>query len=359
MKVNRTEQIYLKYDSNISNQCHFSKNLYNQVNYILRQAFLKKEKMPSYNNLVKQFQLPSENNENNNYQKLPAKTAQWTIKTTTIAWLSFFRAKKEYNKDPDKFTGRPGIPDYKEKNGEFILILTNQQCRIEDGILKFPRIMELEVKTRLKDVDLREVRIVPQGVGYTVEIVYRKEIEDIADRESKRIIGIDFGIRNTVTIADSIGNKPIAVKGGALNSVNQYFNKENARLKSISDRQFGNKFLTRREKKIFSMRKRKIYDIMHKISRFIVDDAREKGIDTIVMGHNEGWKQNVNIGKKNNQKFVQIPFNILISMIQYKAEESGIQAIVIDEAYTSKSSFLDNEIIEHHNNYAGKRTSRG
>jgi putative transposase len=95
-------------------------------------------------------------------------------------------------------------------------------------------------------------------------------------------MGVDFGVRNTVTIVDSIGSKPIAVKGGALNSVNQYFNKEYAYLKSISDRQIGNRSITRREKKMFVLRNRKVKDIMHKISRFVVNNAKGKGIDTIL-----------------------------------------------------------------------------
>jgi putative transposase len=99
-------------------------------------------------------------------------------------------------------------------------------------------------------------------------------------------MGIDFLIRNTVTIANSINKEGIAVKGGALNSVNQFFNKEYAYLKSIGDRQIGNRKLTIRERKIFAMRNRKIKNIMHNISRYIIDYAIENKIDTIVMGHN-------------------------------------------------------------------------
>ncbi|MHB1492777.1 MAG: IS200/IS605 family accessory protein TnpB-related protein [Thermoplasmataceae archaeon] len=82
-------------------------------------------------------------------------------------------------------------------------------------------------------------------------------------------------------------------------------------------------------------------------------------IDTIVIGHSNGWKQEASMGKKNNQNFVQIPFNILIQQIRYKAEEAGIMVLVQDESHTSKCSFLDRERIEHHDSYAGKRTGRG
>ncbi len=107
--VYRTERIYIGYSENISNMCHISKNLYNQANYILRQAFIRKEKMPSYVGLVKYFQIPIGDDEIDNYHKLPAQTAQWTIRKVTQAWSSFFRSIKEYRKRPEKFKGRPQL----------------------------------------------------------------------------------------------------------------------------------------------------------------------------------------------------------------------------------------------------------
>ena len=359
MKVNRTEQIHIGYDENVSRMCHLSKNLYNQANYILRQQFMNREEMTGYNDLVKLFQVASEDDDRNNYQKLPAQTAQWTIKKVRQSWNSFFRAIREFRKHPERFHGRPKIPGYRNKDGEFLLIFTNQQCSIENGMLKFPKTVNMEVKTRLNDVNLREVRVVPQGVGYAIEIVYEKEIPDQHEIDPKRIMGIDIGVRNTVTIGDTISAEGIAVRGGVLKSINQFFNKENARLKSISDRQLGSRHLTSREKKLFMKRNRKLKGVMHKLSRSIVNYAELKSIDTIVIGHNDLWKQNSDMGKKNNQNFVQIPFNTLIQQIRYKGEEAGIRVVVQEESHTSKCSFLDHESVEHHDEYKGKRIKRG
>jgi len=160
--------------------CHRSKNLYNQKNYILRQEFMKKETLTGYSDLVKLFQRPFNNKENNNYQKLQTQTAQWTVKKVKQAWNSFFKAFREYRKHKDNFTGKPEIPKYKVKNGEFMLIFTNWQCRIDNEVLNFPKIMKLDVKTGLDNVDLREVRIIPQDIGYVIEIVDKNEIEDIS-----------------------------------------------------------------------------------------------------------------------------------------------------------------------------------
>ncbi len=359
MRVIRTEQVYMRGDDTLSLMCHLSKNLYNQANYILRQQFMKKEKMAGYNGLVRLFQTPSDEEERNNYRKLPAQTAQWTIRKVTQAWNSFFRSMKEYRKHPEKFQGKPKIPGYKNRDGEFLLIFTNQQCSIENGMLKFPRMVNMEVKTRLNDVNLREVRIVPQGTGYAVEIVYEKEISDLNNGRPERIMGIDIGVRNIVTIGDSIPEKGIAVRGGVLKSINQFFNKEYARLKSVSDRQSGNRQLTHREKKLFMKRNRKLKDVMHKLSRSIVNYAKLKSIDTIVIGHSNGWKQEADMGRKNNQNFVQIPFGMLIQQIRYKGEEAGIRVVIQEESHTSKVSFLDHESVEHHDEYKGRRIKRG
>jgi putative transposase len=320
---------------------------------------MKEERMSGYNDLVKQFQVPDENEENNNYQKLPAQTAEWTIKKVKQAWNSYIKALRAWKKRPESFVGKPKPPKYKAKNGEFMLIFTNQQCRIENGILKFPKIIELEVKTRLDDVNLREVRIIPQGMGYVIEIVYEKDEENIKKTKPVRIMGIDIGVRNIVTIGDSISKDGIAVKGGVLKSINQFFNREFSRLKSISDRQIGSKQITNREKRLILKRNRKIRDIMHKLSKAIVQYAKSRNIDTIIIGHNNGWKQNADIGKRNNQNFVQLPFNTLIGQIKYKAEELGINAIIQNESHTSKCSILDKESIEHHDAYIGKRIKRG
>ncbi len=359
MKVTRTEQIFIHGNGAISSMCHISKNLFNQANYILRKQFFNKEKMSSYKELAKEFAKPSDMEENNNFQKLPAQTAQWTIKKVKQSWTSFFGALRSYKKNPELFNGVPKPPKYKHKNGEFMLIFTNQQCSIDNKILKFPKIMDLEVETRLdNNINLREVRLIPSGAGYNVEIVYAKEIGNVSELSPKRILGIDIGVRNIITIGNNISEKGIAVKGGVLKSINQYFNKELARLKSVNDKQ-GNKENTKRIDKLYMVRNRKIKDIMHKLSNAVILYAMNNEIDTIVIGHNNGWKQSVDIGKKNNQNFVQIPFNMLVNQIYYKGKEYGINVVKQEESYTSKCSFLDSEEIDKHETYLGKRIKRG
>ncbi len=290
---------------------------------------------------------------------MPAQTSQGILKLLDKSWKSFFKAIKEWRKDPDKFLGRSGLPHYKEKDGEHILVFTNQQCSINDGILKFPKLINMEVKTGLENIDLREVRIVPEGTGYEVEVVYKKEINDIIALRPDRILGIDIGVRNLVTIGNNISEDGIAVRAGLLKSINQFYNKENGRLRSINDLQGDKRKMTERLKRLITKRNRRIKEIMHEISKSIVEYAKSMNIDTIVIGHNDGWKQSTGMGRRNNQNFVELPFNVLINQIKYKAEENGINVIMQEESHTSKCSFLDNESIEHHDSYTGKRTRRG
>ena len=229
--------------------------------------------------------------------------------------------------------------------------------------MHFPKMINLEVKTRVDDnVNLREVRIIPHGNGYNIEIVYKKEINGPLIRNNN-IMGIDVGVDNIVSISNNTGLNPVIVKGGVVKSINQFYNKQISKLRSINDIQnkHNKKYsrYTKMMKLITDKRNREINDLFHKLSIGVVNYALLNNIDTIVIGHNELWKQNVNIGKKNNQNFVQIPFNRLISMIKYKAEEYGIDVILQEESYTSKCSFLDNESIEKHDKYPGKRIKRG
>lgn len=293
-----------------------------------------------------------------NYKLLPAKTSQKVLKCLDVSWKSFFNSISDWKRYPKKYNGKPKPPGYLPRNGEYVLTFTNQSCRIRNGSLIFPK------KSKIKEVDIRdcienlkEVRIVPNGVGYWLNILYSRPKVPM-NLDKTRAISIDFGVRNLVTIADNIGGHPIVVKGGVIKSINQFYNKRKALLRSIYDKQ-GLKHTPKRLKKLSWNRTNKIRDFMHKVSRWIVNYCIENNIGTIVIGYNDEWKEGVKLGKVNNQTFSFIPFDILIKQIQYKADEIGIDARITNESYTSKSSFLDGEFPEYHNVYAGRRIKRG
>lgn len=349
MKVKRTEQIWIKEDKNVSRLCHLSKNLYNEANYIVRQNLFESGVWIRY------YELWTLLKESENYKALPSGTAQQTLRIVDKNWSAFFKAIKEWKKHPEKFLGRPKIPKYKKKDGEFVLVFTNIQAKIKDGLLILPKKVGLELKTRIKQ-GLREVRVIPKGVGYVVEIVFEKEVNTV-EKDKNKIAGIDLGVRNLITMTNNISEKPIVVKGGIVKSINQFYNKEKARIQSVYDLQGVRN--GKKMKKLSVKRERKLNDFFHKVSRFVVEWCIEHEIGTLVIGHSKNWKQETDLGKRNNQIFEQIPFMKLIQKIGYKAEEEGIQIQEQEESHTSKCSFLDSESIEHHEEYSGKRISRG
>ena len=356
MKVMRTEQIWLHPNENLSNLCHLSKNLFNQGNYIIKNA--EKGNWIRYGDLENILNGKG-TDPSKNYRQLPASTAQQILRLLDKSWTSFFRAIKEWKIHPNKFLSRPNPPRYKKKNGEHVLIFTGDQCKISDSILKFPKKVDLQIKTRLSDdTNLRQVRIIPKGVGYVCEIVYQKEVE-VEEKDQSRIVGIDFGSSNIIAMVNNIGLKPIVVKddGTGIKSINQFFNKRKAELQAIYDLQGvkdGDKLRRLRTK-----RDKKANDWVHKITRWIVDWCVKHNIGTIVVGHNDNWKQKIKLGRRNNQNFVLIPFDTIMQKLSYKVEEVGIILKEQEEAHTSKCSFLDNEPIKHHTKYVGKRIKRG
>jgi len=345
------EQIQLKKRGIFSYLCYLSKNLYNLANYYVRQEFF------YLGNWLRYYDLWYILKDKKPYKKLPSQTAQQILKLLDKNWKSFFNSIKEWKEHPKKYQGRPKPPKYKKKNGEFIIIFTNQQCRIKDGYLYFPEKAKLPpIKTRIRN-QLHQVRIIPKGLYYILEIIYTMERNNL-NLNKDRIIGIDLGISNIVTIVNNVGLKPTIIKGGIVKSINQFYNKRIAELKSIKDKQ-GISFETKRLQRITRKRNNKINDIFHKTSREIINYCIKNNFGTIIIGYNRTWKQKVNIGKINNQKFVQIPFFKLINQIKYKSELVGIDIIIEGESFTSKCSFLDKEPIKKHKNYMGKRINRG
>jgi len=349
--VHRVEVIRLKSEHPIGVFCHLAKNLYNAANYNARRVFVRSGNRLLNSELRKLMRGTAE------YRALPAQSAQGVLSRLDKNWKAFFHSVKQYNKNSDKFLGRPALPGYLKKDGEAVIPFTNQQCAIKGGVLKFPERINMEVKTGLGDITrLKEVRVVPIGYGYTVEIVYGKEVLDPKPKKN-RIAAIDIGLANLVTMVDNTGGVPVIVKGGAVKAMNQFYNKKRAYYQSINSHQrVGN---TERTKRLDVKRSFKLRDYFYKATRKIIDICVQRDIDTLVIGHNEGWKQGIALGRRTNQNFVQVPYGMLIQQLSYKAQEKGIEMMVPDEAHTSKCSFLDGEAVEHHDEYAGRRFSRG
>lgn len=338
--------------------CFLSKNLYNATLYALRQEFFRTGCCIPYANLCKRFT----DERNVDYEALPRKVSQQTMRLVDSAMDSFFKATEKYKEHPEKFTGRPCLPKYLDKkDGRCVLNYTIQAISKKaldtEGVVK-PSGLGIRIPTRLKYDEIACVRIVRKAGAYVVEIVH-----NVPDAEQKpdngRYMGIDLGVTNLATMTFSEpGVAPVIISGGEVKSFNRYYNKEVAKRRSVLEKRNGRK-TSRGVEQLCRLREDKINDFLHKASRLVVNQAVSNGVSAVVIGRNPGWKQGINNGKANNQNFVQIPYARFISMIKYKCALEGIKAETHEESYTSKCSFLDLERIGKHSKYKGRRRYRG
>ena len=208
----------------------------------------------------------------------------------------------------------------------------------------------------LNENDIKFARIVPGNGKFTVEIGFEKEPKPQVMAGS--YASIDPGVNNLVTMVDTVTRNPVIINGRLLKSINQWYNKKIAKMRSEIKRLYG-KYWSRKMSSITNRRNNKIRDYMHKTSTYIVNHLVSNRIGTLIIGEIKEWKQDTNMYKVNNQNFVCIPFEMLKSMLEYKCKLAGIEVVRQDEAYTSKCSFLDNEEIKKHKKYKGSRPKRG
>ena len=353
-KVQRCEQHNIKYGTDfykfVDEMCFKSKNLYNYANYIIRQEFINNGNWIKYNQL---FQLVKESEP---YKDIGNNTGQGTLRILDKNWKAFFKAIKDWKKNPSKYLGRPKIPKYKDKDGRFLLSLDSNKVKLKDGYVYFAwkpfKPYNNMFKTNAQERIL-QCRFIPRCGKYVMEIVYEIEVPDISET-SDRVAAIDIGVDNFITMVNNIGENPIAVKGGVIKSINQFYNKQKANIQSELKKVNG-KDWSKKLQKLTDKRYEMIKYQMHCISKYVVDWCVLYGIDTLIVGHNDEWKQK----KQGMQNFTYIPYELFIQMLAYKCENNGIRFIENEEAYTSGTSFLDNEDPVKENYNKERRVHRG
>ena len=229
MVVQRVERHILQKSKELNILCGNSKNLYNYCNYLLRQSFFVSSKLPNEFQLSKQ--LTSEKQQD--WIKLGANTNQQILKYLYKNWKSYFKAVKEYYKNPGKFLGKPKIPGYKDKDGKFIVTFPcNNKSNIKEGYFYFPKFANLNpIKTKVTNKNLCCARIIPQNSCYILEIIYKIEVPDPIKSDNS-YLSIDLGINNFATCFDNSDNSSFIIKGEVIKSYNQYYNKKKAELQS-------------------------------------------------------------------------------------------------------------------------------
>ena len=349
----------IKYTNELREQMILSNNLYNQANYMIKEYYKSTGKYLSYPDV--ELKCKAQEDCYNNYRKIhKAQCAQQILKILDQNWRSFFKSIKDYKRNPSKYKGFPKPPRYKDKGSYNSLIFTNQSCQIKDNkICLWKGCKPIKLPQREYDFSqFQQVRFIPKKRYIKVEVVYNKECVN-SDLDASKSMGIDLGLDNLVTCVSE--DKTFIVSGKILKSINQFYNKTKAKLKSQKeDKGKRRKRLnTDKLQKLEEKRSDFIKDYLHKTSRGIVNFCLSNKISKIVIGHNKQWKDSIAIGKQNNQNFVNIPHSQLISYLKYKCELVGIILVESEESYTSKCDALAFEAIKKQDIYLGKRVKRG
>ena len=397
---------YIKDDNPLYNTLdewsHLANNLYNESIFIMRQLFTglakssdKRQELETttiedvlkiaklYNKKIilneeqrlvshyfLDFYFKKTNNENY-YSSLPSQTAQSVIKEANIKFNGWLKALKDYKKNPSKYAGKPKMPKYKISGGCFTFSLTNQAVvfkkKKHNYIVKFPKTKAtLSFNKKLKDERLKTVNVKKEYGMFKVTFLFENLCDKKANLKSGVFCGIDLGVNNLAAIVTSNGNT-LLVKGEFIKSKNQWFNKKIA--KNLRGQTIGTDKKAISSKTLNNLYKKRqffIEDAMHKVAKKIVFWCVEENVSNIVIGKNKGWKQKSNIGKVNNQNFIQIPHALLINYIKTLAEKIGMQVVETDESYTSKASFVDMDQIPTYKkdanmtySFSGSRVKRG
>ncbi|MGL5575256.1 MAG: RNA-guided endonuclease InsQ/TnpB family protein [Sarcina sp.] len=351
--------------NNLIELSHIAKNLYNFATYNVRQYYFQEKEYLKYeqNNVLCKA--------NENYKMLNSNMAQQILKEVDGAFKSFFGLIKLAKKGKYDFRNIK-LPKYLPKDGFTTLIIGF--VRLKDDILIMPYSnsykknhspIKIKIPPILLDKKIKEIRIIPKFRAKYFEIQYTYQVDDIQnDLDLTKAISIDVGINNLCSCVTNDGYSFI-IDGKKIKSINQWYNKENARLQSIKDKQCIT-YLTNKQINLVTKRNNKINDYISKTCRYIINFCINNNIGNLIIGYNETLQQNANLGKANNQNFVNIPVGNIKEKLEYLCELNNIKFHKQEESYTSKASFFDNDEIPKYNpnapktyTFSGKRVKRG
>ena len=350
----------------IKELCHIAKNLANEAIYNVRQYYFAEGEFLKYE---KNYTLLKNSP---NYKALNSNMAQQILKEVDGSFKSFFGLLKLAKQGKYAFKDCK-LPHYLPKDGYTTLVIGFVRLKgnklmlpFSNGFKKTHKAVEITIPPILLDKKVKEIRIIPKAKARFFEIQYIYEAECVQrNLNTDNALALDLGINNLVTAVSSNGRSFI-IDGRKLKSINQWFNKENARLQSIKDKQHYGKKSTNRQKAIARDRNNKVNDYMNKAARKVINYCIANDIGNLIVGYNETFQRSSHIGNRNNQNFVNIPYGQLRSKLEYLCKLNGIVFVKQEESYTSKSSFWDQDDIPVYNadnpreyKFSGKRVHRG
>ena len=347
--------------------CRTAKNLTNQAIYNVRQHYLQEKQYLRYESNYHELK------NSDNYKLLNSNMAQQTLKNVDQMFKSFFALIKLAKQGKYNFR-HIKLPKYLPKNGYANLIIG--MINIKDDMIltipysntfkkKYETKVQIKVPKVLEDKKIKEIQIIPKFNTRFFEIQYTYEIqEENIQLNTNNALAIDLGVNNLCTCITNTG-KSFIVDGRKLKSINQFFNKQNAKLQSIKDKQ-NIKRQTKQQYLISRKRKNRVDDYINKTCRYIINYCIVNDIGALVIGYNQSFQSKTNLGRKNNQIFTQLPFGKIREKLEYLCKRYNINYILQEESYTSKASFFDNDELPIYNmdnpqtyEFSGKRVKRG
>ena len=310
------------------------------------------------------------------YRRMNSQVNQNAIKKTVKSWKSYFQLQKDYAIHPEKYKARPRIPGY-IKQPAMTAAYTNQTAKFirKDGhvYLQFVNHRQpvlIGKESLYSGMTYVKTEVKPQHGGYSILLTFKEDIIlPEVPKFPKRILGIDVGVDNFCAVANNFGDIPFLIKGGAIKSMNQNFNKERSRLLSEVTKGSDSTHSKKETKRLHTLsrkRETRLRDFFYKTAWYLVRYAKQQQAEVIVAGHNEDQKQNICIGRQNNQNFVSIPFCRFLDILRYTAAKAGIPVVLREESYTSRASLLDLDVIPAYkkgdttkHTFSGKRVRRG
>lgn len=331
--------------------CFLSKNLYNSTLYTIRQHYFNTKKYLTAFTIIKDF--TKENQAD--FRALPAKVSRYTVQLVEQNMKSFFALLNK--KHANQYGKSVRLPKYLDtKTGRQVVHYHKSSLSFKkDGFVKLSK-SDIKIQTKVPKNEIQCLQIVPRGNHIKVLIGYYKTKKKLRTTQ-KRIASIDIGQNNLMTVTSNVFH-PVIYNGKPVKSVNQFYNKIKAKEQSRLMKQ-NNVYWSKKLGQLALWRENQINNYFHKVTHHFVNYCIANGIDTVIIGRNQQWKDNINLGKRANQNFVSIPFGRLYNLLRYKLELNGITYIETEESHTSKCSFIDKEEICHHNSYMGRRMRRG
>ncbi len=286
---------------------------------------------------------------NPHFKAMRSACAQQTLHSVIESFNSYARLTKMFKSG--ELTQKPKPPKYRKKDGLAVVSYPARWVKLVNGMLKFPLGKQvkawfgidsflLPMPSNLDFSQIKEFRFVPRNNCFYLEFAYEQPQPEKGQPIAENVLGIDPGLSNWLTCVSNVG-KAFIIDGRKIKSQNQWYNKQVAKIKAGKPGEYWDDKLAA----ITEKRNRQMRDNMNKAARFIINWCIEHQIGTIVFGWNQGQKDSINIGKKNNQQFVQIHTAKLKARIAELSVRYGIKFVQTEESYTSKASFLDDDFL--------------